>query len=253
MKIPIQPDCPSCGEPMEQKPNVPHHDLSAHPLCSFFLSGYLSQKEDPTNFPPDQYPALWRRYEKLFESALQVLSRTKEGLRSTPEFNFDSGDATNLESAIAILRVAESLRLLKFLNIVLVKPRKDAPSADLTCEKNGQSVCLEVKTITKQSKGRTGLFFADQLYEKILESIPRARVQLQASAEQLQCTVKIFACVSNWFDQSIYLTQQDYQQIVNRLERDGEQESLAGVDGVLFITRMGQQFLFLNERGKLID
>jgi hypothetical protein len=59
--------------------------------------------------------------------------------------------------------------------------------------------------------------------------------------------------VLNWFDQSIYLGQKQYQQIVNRLERDGNQESLKGVDGILFITKMGQRFLFLNERAKVID
>jgi len=230
-----------------------HPDLSVHPLCSYFLSGYLSSREDPTNFPPDECPALWDRYERLFESGLQVLGLTKEALKGKPEFNFDSGDAANLESGMAILRVSEALRQQNFVNVALVRPRKNAPGADLTCEKNGQKVCLEVKTITKQSSGLPGCFFESQLYEKIRESVSKARAQLEASAKELQCTVKILVCVVNWLAQSIYLNQEDYQQIVNRLERDGEQKSLTGVDGVLFVTKMGLQFLFLNERGKLID
>lgn len=228
-------------------------DLSKYPLCSHFLSGYLSKGEDPTNFPPDEFPALFDRYEKVFESALQVLDLTKEALRSRAEFNFDSGDAANLESGIAMLRVVEALRLENFCNIALVKAAKNATGADLICEKNGQRVCLEVKAITKQSSGRSELFFEDQLYEKILESIPKARAQLEATATDLRCAVKIFVCVVNWFEQSIYLNQNDYQHIVNRLERDQDQESLKGVDGVLFVTKMGQQFLFLNESGKCID
>jgi hypothetical protein len=65
--------------------------------------------------------------------------------------------------------------------------------------------------------------------------------------------VKLLAYVVNWFAESIYLGEPDFQQIVNKLERHGEVESLIGIDGVLFITKMGQQFLFLNEVGKRID
>jgi hypothetical protein len=59
--------------------------------------------------------------------------------------------------------------------------------------------------------------------------------------------------VVNWFDQSIYLDESDYQQIVNRLERHGDVESLRSIDGLLFVTKMGQKFLFLNEVGRMID
>jgi hypothetical protein len=154
---------------------------------------------------------------------------------------------------MAILRVVEALRLGKFVNIALVTPKKNAQGADIVCEKDGHRVCCEIKAITKQSSGRKGLFFAEQLYEKILESISKARTQLAATAAQFQCTVTIFVCVVNWFSQSIYLSNSDYQHIVDKLERDQEQASLAGIDGVLFVTKMGQQFLFLNERGKCID
>jgi hypothetical protein len=233
---------------------VNHTDLKPWALCNFFLSGYLSiNKNDPDNFPPDQFPAGFERYEKLFTSALQVLSLSKESLRSKPEFNFDSGDPVNLEGAIAILRTVEALRLAKFSKITLVMPKKNTPVADLTAEKNRNKVCFEVKAITKQSSGRKGFFFEDQLYEKILENLPKARKQLTASAAELNCSLKIFVCVVNWFAQSIFLGQSDFQSVVNKLERDQEQQSLTGVDGVWFLTKMGQQFLFLNEQGKAID
>ncbi len=41
-------------------------DPSAYPLCSYFLLGYLSKGEDADNFPPDEIPDLFERYEKLF-------------------------------------------------------------------------------------------------------------------------------------------------------------------------------------------
>jgi hypothetical protein len=228
-------------------------DLHAYPLCHFFIGKYLSLRKDPTNFPADQFPDTFRRYENLFASALGTLTVTKEALKRGSEFNFDSGDANNLESGIATLRVVEALRLAKFQNIRLVVPKKNSPAADIVCEKNQIRVCCEVKTITKQSGGRDGLFFADQLYEKILENICRARAQLKSTASEMQCEIAVFACVVNWFEQSIYLTQDDYQNVVNRLEQDQEQESLTGVDGVLFVIKLGQQFWFLNENGKRID
>lgn len=228
-------------------------NLNEYPLCHYFLSGYLSKRDDPTNFPPEEFPDLFDRYEKIFRTALQTLGLRPEELRSRSEFKFDSGDAANLEGGIAILRVVEALRLENFRDIALVKTNKGMPGADITCEKEGQTICLEVKAITKQSTGRTGLFLEDQLYEKLLDNLPKARIQLDATALELQCSLKIFVCVLNWFDQSIYLGQSHYQQIVDRLERDGDQESLTGVDGILFVTKMGQRFLFLNQRAKLID
>lgn len=228
-------------------------DLHIYPLCQFFIGKYLSLQRDTTNFPADQFPDIFRRYENLFALALETLAVSREALKRRSEFNFDSGDANNLESGIATLRVAEALRLAKFQNIRLVVPKKDSPAADIVCEKNHIRACCEVKAITKQSAGRDGLFFADQLYEKILENISRARTQLKSTASAMQCEIAIFACVVNWFDQSIYLTQGDYQDVVNKLERDQEQESLTGVDGVLFVTKLGQQFWFLNENGKRID
>jgi hypothetical protein len=149
--------------------------------------------------------------------------------------------------------VVEALRLRKFTNIALVKPKKDAAAADIFCEKNGHRVCCEVKAITKQSSGRKGLFMLDQLYEKILESVSKARTQLTATATKLQCGVTVFVCAVNWFSQSIYLNQDDYQHLVNRLEKDQARASLAGIDGVLFVTKMGLQYWFLNERAKCID
>lgn len=228
-------------------------DLSGYPLCSYFLSGYLSKsKEDQLNFP-DQ-PGIFCQYEQLFRSALQALGLTKEVLRSKPEFNFDSGDAANLESSIAVLRVVNALGLEGFLNIVLLKPPKNGAGADITCERKSQKVCVEVKAITKQSRGRPGCFLEDQLYEKTFESLPKARKQLEATATKLQIAVKIFACVVNWFSQSTYLPQVSFQSVANKLERDRDCESLKGVEGILFVTARGLQHLFLNERGhRLLD
>jgi hypothetical protein len=231
-------------------------DLSSHPLCAYFLSDYLAKREDDEiNFPPSEILGLFELYENIFKSALEVLDLPKETLRRRQEFDFSSGNAANLESAIAVLRTVVALHQWKFLGIKLINP----PGADIFCEKDGQRVCCEVKTITKQSTARKGFYFADQLYEKTLDHIGKAREQLARSTAEWQCTVTIFVCVVNWFDQSVYLGEDDYQNIVNRLERDqlkGEgnvRESLNGIDGVLFVTKFGNRHLFLNDRGKSID
>jgi Holliday junction resolvase len=228
-------------------------DFTGLPLAELFLTGYLSRAIDATNFPTGDEREVLGRYEILFANVLKALGMTKEQLRSRPEFNFDSGNAANLEGGIAILRVVEALRLRGFSEIRLVSPRKDEQGADLTCIKAGIRICIEVKAVTKQSRGREGFFFEEQLYEKVREHAEKAARQLGISAELLGCEVKLIAYVVNWFAQSIYLVESDYQRIVNKLERHGEVESLQGVDGVLFITKMGQQFLFLNEVGKRID
>jgi hypothetical protein len=242
-------------------------DPNTHPLCGFFLTGYLSKNpNDEENFPTNEFPLGFARYERLFESALNALAMSRESLKKKSEFKFDSGNAANLEGGIGILRRIEALRIKalrikQFTNIMLVKPKMTSKVADITAEKNHEKVCFEIKTVTKQSSGRKGLFFEEQLYEKILESVPQAQKQLDASAQELGCTVKLFVCVVNWFEQSIYLGQDSFQHIVNRLERDETeglhgvevQESLKGIDGVWFVLKMGTQFLFLNERGKSID
>lgn len=223
---------------------------NAGPLTRYFLAGYLSKTDDESNFPVQQLPTIFDRYETLFTNTLSMLAISKEQLKGRSEFNFDSGDAANLEGGIAILRVVEALRLRGFTEIALVKPQRGKPGADIVCCHAGLRICLEVKSVTKQSTGREGLFLEDQLYEKIREHTEKAAKQLAASAEHLGCDIKILAVVINWFEQSIYLGASDYQQIVNQLEQHGDVESLKGVDGVLFITKMGQQFLFLNETGK---
>ena len=220
-------------------------DLESFPLCQYFLSRYLANREDLTNFPPHQCPGIFQRYEDIFRSALDTLKLKKEALRSRSEFDFDHSTPANLESGIAVLRVVEALRLQQFSAITLLNP----PGADLKCERDGCTVCCEVKSITKQSSPRDGFFFADQLYEKILESIAHAREQLQSTAAKLGA-VTMFVCLSNWFDQAIYLSQQDYQYIVNRLEKDKLEsqdnylESLKGIDAVFFVTKLGQVFWF---------
>src|SRR5450759_3973632 len=62
-------------------------DLGAYPLCQHFLAGYLSVRQDPTNFPVDEFPDLFDRYEKVFKSALDALGLSKEELRNREEFD----------------------------------------------------------------------------------------------------------------------------------------------------------------------
>jgi hypothetical protein len=181
------------------------------------------------------------------------LGISKEKLKSYPEFNFDSGDQTNLEGSLAILRTVNWLQRSKFQKIKLIVPAKNQKGADILCEKNGQKICLEVKAITKASGGHKNLFLHLQLYEKIKENIGNARIQLAKSAELLKCRITIFVCVFNWIEQSVILLQKDYPDIVDLLEKHGVGESLTGIDGVLFITKMGEAFLFLNERAKCLD
>jgi hypothetical protein len=228
-------------------------DANLYPVASYFLRGYLAKRNDPTNFPQHDLPNILSRYEILFANVLGALDLTKEQLRARTEFNFDSGNAANLEGSVAILRAVEALRLRKFTDLALVAPRKGEQGADITATREGIRVCVEVKAVTKQSRGRGGLFLQDQPYEKVREYAEKASRQLAISAERLNCRVKLLAYVVNWFEQSIYLSEADYQQIVNKLEKHGEVESLNGIDGVLFITKAGQEFLFLNEIGKQID
>jgi len=142
--------------------------LQNYPVASYFLSGYLSRNDDPSNFPPSEFPQLFRRYEDVIKAAVDALGLSKERLRAVSEFNFDSGDPNNLEAGMGVLRAVQALHLLGFRFIKILAP----PGADIYCEKNGQRVCCEAKTITKQSAGRRGLFLEDQLLEKIMETLP---------------------------------------------------------------------------------
>jgi hypothetical protein len=225
-----------------------------YPLCVFFLSRYLQrQPHDALNFPLDQFPDGFIRYETLFHDALFHLTITKEGLKAKGEFNFDSGDPNNLESALGVLRAAIHLGQAKFSKIALIKSKKGMRGADLTAEKNGFKVCFEVKTITKRSTGKKNLFLADKLFEKIKEGITSARDQLASSEKELQCDLTIYVCVVNWFEQTIYLNQSDFQQIVDKLEKNEEEESLQGVDGVWFILKSGHLQAFLNDEARVLD
>ena len=228
-------------------------DATLFPLSAYFLSGYLSKREDETNFPKDGGTALFERYERLFALGIAALGVSKEQLRNRSEFNFDSGDAANMEGGLGMLRVAQLLHLNEFTNITLVNPGKRLQGADLVATKNEITVCVEVKTITKQSHGRGGFFFDDQLYEKVREFATKAATQLKTSAEALHCEVTLLACVVNWFDQTIYLTLADYQRIVNRLELDGYVRSTDGIDVVWFVMKFGNEYAFLNENGKRIE
>lgn len=226
-------------------------DVRVYPLCSYLLSGYLSKHDDPINFP-DQCEVLLR-YEEVFSSALTALAISAKQLKHKSEFNFDSGDPANLEAGIATLRIVSLMHLKGFSKITLISPVKGKKGADIIAHRCGCKTCFEVKAITKQSAGRAGEFFADQLYTKMLESAFTAAAQLRESAMALECNVKILSYVVNWFAQSIYLGERDFQKIVNKLERDGGGGSLKDVDGVWLLTQSGQDFLFLNETGKRID
>jgi hypothetical protein len=228
-------------------------DLAPSPLCEYFLSGYLSKNTDHDNFPPEKFPALFDKYEQVFQRGLTALGTTKEALKRRSEFSFDSGDAGNLESGIALLRVVQLVKISHFQNIALVTPPKNALGADLIGEKNGERVCIEVKALTKLSASRADEFMEAQLYRKILDNISKVASQLAATAAQMHSTVRLFVCVLNWFDQSIYFNEGDFQGIVDKLERNEEQEYLTGIDGVWFLTSAGNHTLFLNERGKSID
>jgi Holliday junction resolvase len=228
-------------------------DPGKFPLSAFFLAGYLSRTDDPTNFPPNEVSGLLQRYEDIFKSGLSNLGLEKESLKRRSEFNFDSGNAANLESGIAILRVTEALRLAMFSNIALVTPEKGNQGADIVCEKRGVRVCVEVKTITKQSSAREGFFLEEQLYEKAREFATKAAAQLRISAKTLNCEITVLAYVVNWFEHTIYLTQAEYQQVVDKLELNGEEQSIKGIDGIWFIMKFGNDYLFWNQNGKRID
>jgi hypothetical protein len=149
-------------------------DTNLYPLASYFLSGYLAKRDDPTNFPHDDLPNILGRYQILFTNALEALGLTKEQLRARTEFNFDSGNAANLEGGIAILRTVEALRLQGFTDLALIAPRKGEQGADITVTRAGVRVCVEVKAVTKQSHGKSDLFLEDQLYEKVREHAEKA-------------------------------------------------------------------------------
>ncbi len=218
--------------------------LNDSPLSKYFLSGYVSRTEDPSNFPPNQLPEVIQRYESIFADSLKILGLPKESLRARPEFKFDSGDPANLEAGIAVLRVVCTLESEGFASITLVRPGKEG-GADIACQIKGYKVCCEVKTITKQSRASRGYGFEDELYEKVNESIGKARSQLDFTARELGCSAKLLACVMNWKLHTLYLEPDNYYRIVKRLEHDG---SLNGIDGVLFVNSGGGKFMFLTEQ-----
>jgi hypothetical protein len=224
-------------------------DIKRHPLCHFFLSGYISKKPaDLENFPTDQFPAAFDRYEKLFGSALNVLGLSRQALKKKAQFNFDSGNAANLKGGVAILRVVEALFIKRFSNVIMVELTQESKNVGIVAEKDNQKVCFEIRTITKQS--------GDQK-ESFRVGLRSARRQLERMTEQLHCTVKILVCVVNWFERFTYIGQDSLQYMLNKLQPDGldgieAQESLKGVDGVWFVMNMGHRFLVLNEPGKLV-
>jgi Holliday junction resolvase len=237
----------------------PFTDLSGYPLCAYFLSGYLQQRDDEDNFPKKQFPDIFGRYEAIFRDAMRVLGLNKEALARRSEFNFDSGSAQNLEGGIAILRSVVLLDNSGFTDIALVNPPNGEKGADLLATRKAHRVCFEVKAITKKSAPRKEQLLEEQVYLKVTEFAQGASKQLAATAAREGCAVKILICIINWFEQSIYLTHQDYQQIVNKLESYkledyDEQRHLTGINGVWFQPRFGNYIPpYLDEIGKIID
>ena len=136
---------------------------------------------------------------------------------------------------------------------MLIKPPKNAAGADLLSEKGGKKICFEVKALTKQSTGGEQKFLEDQLYDKIFDLTGKAKKQLAASAAQFTCELQIVVFVVNWFSQSIYLVESDYQHLVNRLEEELGNTLLSGINGVLFVTSAGVQFPLIDNQAKVID
>lgn len=73
------------------------------------------------------------------------------------------------------------------------------------------------------------------------------------SAAELKCDLQVVVFVVNWFSQFIYLAESGYFEIVKRLATEQDHSQLTGIDGVLFVTSAGTQFLFLEEAAKSID
>src|SRR5690242_20348153 len=146
------------SEMTDTKSVIGSADLKPFPLCDYFLSEYVANRADPTNFPAAESPRLLEQYEEVFRSALAALGLSKEALKRRSEFDFGDAPPANLESGIAVLRAVSALRLQQFSEITLLNP----PGADIECKREGRIVCCEVKSITKQSSPRDGFFFADQ-------------------------------------------------------------------------------------------
>jgi len=87
----------------------------------------------------------------------------------------------------------------------------------------------------------------------VFDLTSKAKKQLAASAEELKCDLQILVLVVNWLSQSIYLSESDYQALVNRLEKEQEHTLLKGINGVLFVTSAGIQSFFIDEQAKAID
>jgi hypothetical protein len=122
---------------------------------------------------------------------------------------------------------------------------------DILCEKNGKIICIEVKTVTKQSVGRQGEYLEDQLYIKLTDLLSKARSQLQAARSKLDFSLGVAAVVVNWPVHSMVLALDDFQSIVKRLEHA---DYLAGIDGVLLILAGGTTQGFLsNNAHSLLD
>jgi hypothetical protein len=137
--------------------NIP--DAAKYPLCAHFLSGYLkANPNDADNFPPDQFPEGFQRYEILFHDALFHLKITKDAFRAIEQFNFDSGDANNLESAIGVLRAAIHLGQAKYSEIALIKSKRQSLGADLTARRTTTRCVSKLRPLRSKAKAERVTF-----------------------------------------------------------------------------------------------
>ena len=101
-------------------------DLSAYPLCAYFLSGYLQKGADPENSPGNQITPKSSAAMRPFSKTQWTYSASpKRRSKKRTEFNFDSGYPQNLEGGIAILRAVVLLNRSGFTKIVLVNPPEE--------------------------------------------------------------------------------------------------------------------------------
>ncbi|MDA2912477.1 hypothetical protein MYX77_00695 [Acidobacteriia bacterium AH_259_A11_L15] len=227
--------------------------LESYPLCKFFLSQYVQKMTDIDMQRDEAFHVsvkrillidthLIREFEALISSSLQALGLSKEELKKSSEFNFECYNPTNLESFFGVLRAAIFLHEKGYTDLKLLKR---ASCADILCRFHGRWVCLEVKTLTYDRRGGRGLWLGDQVGDKLKDILPSARRQLSKARVDYACPETILAVVVNWLEQSAVLQQEDYQEIVDKLESGTPNlNQLEGLDHIVFITYFGQAYPF---------
>jgi len=83
----------------------------------------------------------------------------------------------------------------------------------------------------------------EQRYDKVRQHASKSGQTIARSLIVLQCAVTILVYSSTGSRSPFHLVRSDYQEIVEKLKRDGEIESLHGIGGVCFI-KEGSGFPF---------